>query len=268
MTMAATILIVDDEENLRMTLSRILTKAGFNVTTASSGEEALRLVQAGAYELAFIDLLMPGIGGLALLGELRRLYPEMPVLILTAHATLDSAIEAVRQGARDYLVKPADPQLLISRVKSILSEQRQPQRQREILAQIQSLVSELNQYNQSGADQHLYPHNVLPPTDPARFLQRAPFTLDLHARHLTRDGEYIPLSPTNFDYLVTLVRHAPNPVTYEVLVRESQGYEMTRAEAREMARWRIHELRRAIEEDSKKPQYLITVRGSGYKLAI
>ena len=70
--MSATILIVDDEENLRMTLSRILTKAGFNVTTASSGEEALRLVQAGAYELAFIDLLMPGIGGLALLAELRK----------------------------------------------------------------------------------------------------------------------------------------------------------------------------------------------------
>ncbi len=266
--MTATILIVDDEENLRMTLSRILTKAGFNVTTASSGEEALRLTQAGAFELAFIDLLMPGMGGLALLAELRRLYPEMPVLILTAHATLDSAIEAVRQGARDYLVKPADPQLLISRVKSILDEQRQPQRQREILAQIQNLVSELNQYSRSPEDEQANPLNVLPPTDPARFLQRGPFVLDLHSRHLTQDGVYIPLSPTNFDYLVTLVRHAPNPVTYEVLVRESQGYEMTRGEAREMARWRIHELRRAIEQDTKKPRYLITVRGSGYKLTI
>jgi DNA-binding response OmpR family regulator len=78
----------------------------------------------------------------------------------------------------------------------------------------------------------------------------------------------VPLSPTNFDYLVTLVRHAPNPVTYEVLVRESQGYEMTRAEAREMSRWRIHELRRAIEQDTKNPRFLITVRGSGYKLSL
>lgn len=266
--MVATILIVDDEENLRMTLSRILTKAGFNVTTASSGEEALQLIRAGAYELAFIDLLMPGIGGMALLAELRKLYPEMPVLILTAHATLDSAIEAVRQGARDYLVKPADPQLLIARVRSILDEQRQPQRQREILSQIQSLVSEFNQYTRSMEESQANPLNVLPPTDPARFLQRGPFVLDLHARHLARDSEYIPLSPTNFDYLVTLVRHAPNPVTYEVLVRESQGYEMSRAEAREMARWRIHELRRAIEQDSKNPRYLITVRGSGYKLTV
>jgi len=266
--MSASILIVDDEENLRMTLSRILVKSGFNVTTASSGEEALRLIQAGAFELAFIDLLMPGIGGLVLLAEMRKLYPEMPVLILTAHATLDSAIEAVRQGARDYLVKPADPQLLIARVKSILEEHRQPQRQREIIAQIQRLVSELNQFTQSVEDNQPNLLTMLPPTDPARFLQRGPFVLDLHARHLTQDGEYVPLSPTNFDYLVTLVRHAPNPVTYEVLVRESQGYEMTRAEAREMARWRIHELRSAIEKDTKKPRYLITVRGSGYKLTV
>lgn len=266
--MSATILIVDDEENLRLTLSRILTKAGFTVTTASSGEEALRLLQAGAYELTFIDLLMPGIGGLALLKELRKLYPEMPVLILTAHATLDSAIEAVRQGARDYLVKPADPELIIARVKEILRERTQPQRQREILSQIQNLVSELNQYTQPGEEVQANPLHMLPATDPARFLQRGPFSLDLHARHLMLDGTFVPLSPTNFDYLVTLVRHAPNPVKYEVLVREAQGYEMTRAEAREMARWRIHELRKAIEEDSKNPKYLITIRGTGYRLAV
>lgn len=266
--MPATILIVDDEENLRLTLSRVLSKAGNTVTTAASGEEALRLLQAGAYELTFIDLLMPGMGGLKLLGELRRLYPEMPVLILTAHATLDSAIEAVREGARDYLVKPADPDLIIDRVEAIMEERAQPQRQREILSQIQSLVSELHQFNQPGEEQQINPLHMMPPTDPARFLQRGPFSLDLHARHMMLDGAYVPLSPANFDYMVTLVRHAPNPVSYEVLVREAQGYEMTRAEAREMARWRIHELRSAIEKDNKNPKYLITVRGSGYRLAV
>jgi DNA-binding response OmpR family regulator len=92
--------------------------------------------------------------------------------------------------------------------------------------------------------------------------------LDLQARHLEMNGNYIALSPTNFDYLVTLVRHAPNPVTYQVLVRESQGYDVTLVEAREMSRWRIHELRKAIEPDQKEPRLLITVRGSGYKLVI
>ena len=265
--MSGSILIVDDEENLRLTLSRILTKSGFTVTTASSGEDALRLLQAGAYELAFIDLMMPGMGGLKLLAELRKFYPDMPVLILTAHATLDSAIEAVRQGARDYLLKPADPDLIIERVKSVLRETTQPQRQREILSQIQNLVSELNQFGSEGGEAANALH-MLPPTDPARFLQRGPFSLDLHARHLMLDGEFIPLSPANFDYMVVLVRHAPNPVKYEVLVREAQGYELTRVEAREMTRWRVHELRKAIEQDSKNPRYLITVRGTGYRLAI
>lgn len=265
--MSESILIVDDEENLRLTLSRILSKAGYNVTTASSGENALSLTKAGAFELAFIDLLMPGMGGMALLKEFRMLYPEMPVLILTAHATLDSAIEAVRQGARDYLLKPADPQMIIARVESILAEQSQPQRQREILSQIQNLVAEFHQLSrQEGTPET--PIQMVTPTDPARFLQRGPFVLDLHARHLTVDGEYVRLSPTNFDYLVTLVRHSPNTVTYQVLVRESQGYDVSLFEAREMSRWRIHELRKAVEEDSSSPKYLITVRSSGYKLVV
>ncbi|MEJ2757583.1 MAG: response regulator transcription factor [Anaerolineales bacterium] len=266
--MAASILIVDDEENLRLTLSRILSHAGHTVVTAASGEEALRVLQAGAYDLAFIDLLMPGIGGMDLLKELRQIYPDMPVLILTAHATLESAVEAVRQGARDYLLKPADPKMILDRVDEVLNEQKQPQRLREILSQIQSLVAEMQQYTQPGGEAPANPLNLVLPTDPMRFLQRGPFVLDMHARHFTLDGEYIPLSPTNFDYLVTLVRHAPNPVTYEALVRESQGYDVTLVEAREMSRWRIHELRKAIEDDSKNPKYLITIRGSGYKLAI
>jgi DNA-binding response OmpR family regulator len=264
--MGSTILIVDDEANLRKTLSRILSKAGYTVTTASSGEEGLSLLQAGAYDLAFIDLLMSGMSGVELLKEIRAIYPEMPVLILTAHATLETAIEAVRAGARDYLLKPADPQLILNRVESILDELRQPARQRELLGQIQSLVSELHEISQPGEEPPVNLMNVRPPTDPTRFLQRGPFTLDLHARHMTFNDTFIPLSPSNFDYLVTLIRHCPNAVTYEVLVRESQGYELTRVEAREMARWRIHELRKAFEEDPKNPKHLITVRGSGYKL--
>jgi DNA-binding response OmpR family regulator len=262
----ASILIVDDEENLRLTLSRILSKAGFTVTTAASGEEALRLSKAGAFDLAFIDLMMPGMGGLALLNEFRRLFPEMPVLILTAHATLESAIEAVRQGARDYLLKPADPNHIIERVQTILSDQKTPQRQREILKQIQSLMAELNPSEESEPES-IDPAQVAA-ADPSRYLARGPFVLDLHARLVTKNGEYISIPPTTFDYLVTLLRHSPNPVTYTVLVRESQGYEVNTHEAREICRWRVHELRKAIEEDTKSPRYLITVRGSGYKLVI
>ena len=66
----------------------------------------------------------------------------------------------------------------------------------------------------------------------------------------------------------TLLRHAPKPVAYKTLVKESHGYEVTIAEARDLARWRIHELRKVIETDPKRPQYILTLRGTGYRLAI
>ena len=260
-----TIIVIDDEPNLRITLSKILQNEGYSVTGADGANEALQYLQAGAYDLAFLDLEMPGMDGVTLLGEIRKYYPDMPVLILTANATLESAMEAVRKGARDYLIKPVDPPRIIARVKDILTEQQQPKRQREIMGQIQNLVYEMQSLE--GGDRITADIlNVLPPTDPARFLQRGPFTLDLHARHVTFNDKFIPLSPSNFDYFVTLVRHSPNTISYESMVRESQGYELSRIEAQEMARWRIHELRKALEPNPKRPQYIITVRGQGYRL--
>lgn len=267
MTPANTILIIDDEANLRRSLSLILQKAGYAVTTAGNGQEAVVYLQSGAYDLAFLDLKMPDINGIDLLPEIRALYPDMPVLILTAHATLDSAIEAVRKGARDYLIKPIDPSNIVARVEEILTEQRQPKRRREIVSSIQDLLAELRQIDGKEAQ----PQGLLvtvSSTDPTRFLQRGPLTLDLHARHVKLDDRFVQLSPTAFDYLVTLVRHSPNAVSYETLVVESQGYKTSLNEARDLARWRIHELRKALEPDNEQPRYIITERGTGYRLVI
>jgi DNA-binding response OmpR family regulator len=265
MGLESTILVVDDEPHLRKTLTTILQREGYKVTGAAGAKDALQYLQAGAFDLAFLDLAMPGMDGITLLGEIRNYYPDMPVLILTANATLESAIEAVREGARDYLIKPVDPNRITARVKEILNEQQQPKRQRQIMNEIQHLVAELQQI-ESSPQIGTSALNVLPPTDPSRFLQRGPFTLDLHARHTMINDKFVPLSPSNFDYLVTLIRHSPNPITYERMVREAQGYNLTRIEAQEMARWRIHELRKSIEPDPKKPRYIITVRGHGYRL--
>jgi len=71
-----------------------------------------------------------------------------------------------------------------------------------------------------------------------------------------------------FNYLSTLLRHAPKAVTYKTLVKESQGYDVAIPEAKELARWRIHELRKVIEVDAQQPQYILTVRGTGYRLVI
>jgi len=261
------ILVVDDEPNLRYTLSLILQQAAYLVTTASSGKEALHSLEAGPFDLVFLDIKLPDISGMNLLPEIRKLYAEMPVLILTGHATVDTAMESVRHGARDYLVKPIDPAYLLGRVKEILSEKSQFQKRRELVEQIQNLLAELNEIDGTLTS----PTGLLTsvsPSDPTRLLRKGNLTLDLHTRTVFCGGESISLPPSRFDYLVTLVRHSPNPVTYETLVMESQGYQVTRSEAREIARWQVHELRKAIEQEPDNPKMIITIRNVGYRLIV
>jgi DNA-binding response OmpR family regulator len=267
MTSQNSILIVDDENHLRLSLSLILQKENYSVETAANAEAALDCLRSHEYDLMFLDLNLPGMSGIDLLVEVHRHYPHMPVLILTAHAALESAIQAVRLGARDYLIKPAEPVLILTRVAEILSESEQPARKKEIVGQIQSLLAELQKIE--GAD--TTPINTLAalsPADPARFLKKGNFELDFHARHAALNGKYIPVAGIYFEYLGTLLRHAPKAVTYKTLVKESQGYDATNTEARDLARWRIHELRKMVEVDPQLPQYILTVRGMGYRLAI
>jgi DNA-binding response OmpR family regulator len=261
------ILVVDDDKQLRLTLSLILQKEGYEAETAENAEDALQRLKTRTYNLMFVDLNMPGMSGIDLLVEAHRTYPHMPVLILTAHATMETAIDAVRLGARDYMIKPFEPKLIVARVAEILAEDEQPARKKELVGQIQSLLAELQQIE--GAD--VTPTSALaalPPTDPSRFLHKGPFTLDLHARHVALNEKYLPATGIYFDYLTILLRHAPKTVSYKTLVKEAQGFDVTLTEARDLARWRIHELRKVVEPDFQDPQYILTVRGEGYRLAI
>ena len=262
-----TILIVDDEERLRLSLSLILQKENYRVQTAANAEEALHCLLSQEYDLMFLDLNLPGMNGIDLLLEIHRQFPHLPVLILTAHAALETAIQAVRLGARDYLVKPAEPVLILTRVAEILGEREQPVRKREIVEKIQDLLAELQ--NMDGEDSSsAKTFATLPPVSAARFLRKGNFDMDLHARHVLLNGKYIPVTNIYFDYLGTLLRHAPKAVAYKTLVKESQGYDLDLASARDMARWRIHELRKMLEADPRRPQYILTVRGTGYRLVI
>lgn len=267
MTPQNSILIVDDEDRLRLSLSLILQKENYRVETAANGEDALNCLQVHEYDLMFLDLNLPGMSGIELLIQVHKQFPHMSVLILTAHAALDSAIQAVRLGARDYLIKPVEPALILARVAEILAEREQPARKKEIVGQIQALLAELQKMEGEDATP-TSALTTLPSTDPARFLNKGVFDLDLHARHVVLNGKYIPVVGIYFDYLRTLLRHAPKVVAYQTLVKESQGYDVAVAEARDLARWRIHELRKFIEVDPEQPQYILTVRGTGYRLAI
>ncbi|MBN1268395.1 MAG: response regulator [Kiritimatiellae bacterium] len=114
------ILIVDDEEIVRTGLAEDLQRDGFRVTTAASGEEALRCLGAQGADLVLCDLVMEGMDGMHLLRNARTTHPDLPVIMMTGYGSMNTAIEALRLGASDYIQKPAGPEEIIHRVRTVL----------------------------------------------------------------------------------------------------------------------------------------------------
>ncbi len=117
------ILVVDDEEIVRESLSSWLREDGYRVDTAPDGPAALDKVKADRWSILLIDLKMPGMDGLQLLDEVRKIRPEVAAVIMTAYATVDTAVSAMKSGAYDYLVKPFDPEELSLMVEKIVHQQ-------------------------------------------------------------------------------------------------------------------------------------------------
>jgi DNA-binding NtrC family response regulator len=118
------LLIVDDEKNIRLTVRYTLEPLGFEVDAAVNGEEALEKLEAQPYDLVLLDLRMPGMEGLQVLRQIARRQPHTPVAIVTAHGTVENAVEAMKLGAIDFIRKPFSPNELRELVTTIL-ERRQ-----------------------------------------------------------------------------------------------------------------------------------------------
>lgn len=257
------ILIIDDEASLRQTMARILLRAGFEVTTVGNGQEGLSIIDQHTFDMAYLDIRLPDMNGLEVLKTMRGKLPEMPIILFTAQPDLHSAVEALRRGATDYLMKPLKPETVIQRTRDILEDQNKKRRRRAILQQMDELQAELD------AIDHLQPaEKKQAAADPAsdRFVKRGILNLDLHTRRVMVNDRVVSLAPTSFDYLLVLARHSPNVVDYKTLVAEAQGYESEAREAQELTKWHIHNIRQAIETDVRNPVHIITIRGSGYRL--
>ncbi|MDY7016117.1 MAG: response regulator [Cyanobacteriota bacterium] len=106
------ILVVDDEKNIRLTVAQALEPLGYRVKTAFNGEDALMQLEAEPYDLILCDLKMPGMDGMQLLSKAVELYPEIAIAMISAHGTVDNAVEAMKLGAVDFLQKPFTPREL------------------------------------------------------------------------------------------------------------------------------------------------------------
>jgi two-component system, NtrC family, response regulator AtoC len=120
----ACIMIVDDEEIVRTSLTSWLLEDGYEVLSAESGESALEELKKRDYDLVLIDLKMPGMDGLQLMKEIKKDLPDLPLIIMTAYATVDTAVKAIKEGAYDYLMKPFDPEEISITIKKIIKQQR------------------------------------------------------------------------------------------------------------------------------------------------
>ena len=113
------ILVVDDESVIREGLSRILEAGGFAVETAKNGHAAIELLQQKEFDLIITDLKMPGMNGFEVLSAVKVLQPEAAVIMITGFATVETAVEAMKSGAADYLVKPFSFNELLARIQAI-----------------------------------------------------------------------------------------------------------------------------------------------------
>ena len=149
MTKPANILVVDDEPDMCWVLEKGLQGHGFNVVTETSGEKARKRLNKNSFDVALVDLKMPGINGITLLEQIAGTWPQTIGIVITAHASLDSSIEAIRRGAFDYITKPFELEQLVSTIRRGLEK-------RAALLETESLVAQLKRENTKlqKADKH------------------------------------------------------------------------------------------------------------------
>ena len=115
------LMIVDDEERFLATTQKLLQKKGVDVVTASSGADALEKLRAHSVHVVILDVKMPGMDGVATLREIKQQFPMVEVIMLTGHATVESAVEGLKTGAVDYLMKPADLDQILEKANDAFS---------------------------------------------------------------------------------------------------------------------------------------------------
>jgi DNA-binding response OmpR family regulator len=228
----AHILIVDDEDTLRHFLKLTLEDEGYRVSEAADGQTALDLLARETFDLALVDLRMAGVDGLEVMRQFRQRSPETQIIILTAYASVPSAVEALRHGAHDYLTKPFDTGELLASVADGLAR---------------------GQAQTSG--------RVRPPQGQLTY---GDLTLDYGMRRVTRQGKSLDLTPTEFDLLACLMESSNVALDAVTVLKQIRDYEATESEARAIIRVHIHRLRQKLEPDPSNPRYVITVAGGRY----
>lgn len=225
------ILLVDDEAAITANLAPFLERAGFTVTVAGDGAQALQQVSRGAPDLIILDVLMPRMDGRQVLRHLRHAGDWTPIILLTQVGEASERAMALEEGADDYINKPFDPRELVARIRSVLRRARPGQ----------------------------------PPLAAASQLVSGRLTFDRRAHRVFLDGQEVSLTPKASALLEYLMTHPDELISRERLLETVWGWDYpvgTRS-----VDTRVAELRRALGDDAATPTYVETVPGEGYRFA-
>jgi len=224
------ILIVEDEPAVARGLEYGLSKEGFSVLLAGSGQKALDLARRADPHLILLDLRLPDISGFDVCRQLRAEGRRMPILMLTARDEEVDKVLGLELGADDYVVKPYSLRELISRIRALL---RRAYGELAVAAKGERLVF-------------------------------GDVEVDLEQLQVRRQGRLVELTPTEFRLLRYLVTHPNRPMSREALIEAVWGYDSSVGNLRTVD-VHIRHLREKLEKDPAHPRWLITVRGVGYK---
>lgn len=228
--MSIRILVVDDDPFLLQNIVRLLKSQGFDVSSASNGEEALQLIADLPPNLMVLDLGLPGVDGISLCRRIRAKW-RFPVLMLTARTDAMDKVIGLEVGADDYITKPFEPA--------------------ELLARIRAQLRRATEYQER----------------PAKFdtrLSVGPVEIDFGLRDARLAGKLVGLTAKEFDLLAYMAKNAGRALKREMLFEQVWGYEMEfNSNSLDVF---VYRLRQKLEDDPSSPRMLQTVRGYGYLL--
>jgi DNA-binding response OmpR family regulator len=253
--MTAKILIVDDEQGVRDSLTQLLRVEGYQADAADSGESALKHLAEKECDLVLLDIRLPGLDGVEVMHEINKLHPETHIIIITGYGSLDSAIEAIRSGAQDYILKPYTADDILLSIGKALSE-KETKTRKEIL--IEQLTSSLDQLKDV--------EGIRSQELPARRVVNLPggIMVDLERREMWRGSDRAHLTPTESKLLSFFLENQGRVLAHKELVFLVQGIEVEEDEAPEILRPMVSRLRKKMALFPGMEEWVSNVRGTGY----
>jgi len=231
------ILVVDDEPVTRQSLTDILRLEGYNVASVPNGEAAVDYIRMYSVDLMLLDLRMPGMSGLEVIKVMNEMSPDTEIIMLTAHGSMESAVEALRHRIHDYLLKPASPTQVLESVARGLGRR----------------AAKMDLKRMGGG----------PESGPA-IMMFGDVDVDL-VRRLVASGETtVQLTPAEGHLLKVFLENLGRVFTHRELVLLVQGYDVSQREAQEILRPLISRLRNKLEPFPSLRARIHSVRGTGY----